>query len=90
MSRIANRYRITVEEAIKRFCKTVDGKIHLRHKSDPIFNTACRFLNLNTRRCSIYEDRPKICRSYPEERRCGYYDFLVWERKRQADPECIP
>jgi len=90
IKRIASRYGITVEDAINRFCKTDDGKLYLRHKSDPIFNTACRFLNVNTRRCTIYEDRPKVCRSYPDERRCGYYDFLVWERKRQADPECIP
>ncbi len=91
IKRIAKHYGIDVEVAIKRFCKQSDeGKLILRHRPDPIFNSACRFLDQETRGCSIYESRPKICRSYPEERRCGYYDFLIWERKRQNDPECIP
>jgi Fe-S-cluster containining protein len=24
----------------------------------------CIFLNVNTKRCDIYEDRPKVCREY--------------------------
>ncbi|MEW6729837.1 MAG: YkgJ family cysteine cluster protein [Acidobacteriota bacterium] len=88
--RIAKHFDLDLEVAIRRFCREVDGKLVLRHREDPIFNTACRFLDRETRRCTIYEVRPKICRSFPEERRCGYYDFLIWERKRQDDPECIP
>lgn len=87
---IARRYGITLEAAVKRFCKTVHKTLVLRHHRDPIFNTSCRFLDVNERRCTIYEDRPKLCRVYPEERRCGYYDFLMWERERQDDPNCVP
>jgi hypothetical protein len=31
-----------------------------------------------------------VCHQYPEEARCGYYDFLKWERKFQDDKEFIP
>ncbi len=90
IKRIAKHFDLDLETATRRFCKTEDGKLKLRHKSDPIFNSACRFLDRDTRRCTIYEARPSVCRAYPEERRCGYYDFLKWERTRQDDPECIP
>jgi uncharacterized protein len=90
VQRIAKRFGVTMETALKRYVKEVDGKLRLRHRPDPIFVTACRFLHKETRRCTIYEHRPKVCRTFPEERRCGYYTFLQWERTRQGDPECIP
>lgn len=90
LRRIARHFQLKEEVAEKRFCKVKEGKLLLRHKPDPIFNTACRFLDRDKRRCTIYEARPRVCRQFPEERKCGYYDFLMWERKRQDDPECIP
>jgi len=30
-----------------------------------------------------------ICRSYPGDGRCGYYDFLSAERRHQEDPELV-
>jgi Fe-S-cluster containining protein len=48
---------------------------------------ACRFLDARTRRCTVYEDRPAVCRDYPDTPRCGYWDFLTFERKAQDDPE---
>ena len=43
-----------------------------------------------TRRCTVYEARPDICRVYPATARCGYYDFLSFERRAQEDPEFVP
>ena len=42
------------------------------------------------RRCTIYEARPNVCRKYPYGNRCGYYDFLKFEREHQDDDEFIP
>ena len=42
------------------------------------------------RRCTIYAARPGVCRKYPEEGRCGYFDFLKFEREQQGDDEFIP
>jgi hypothetical protein len=30
-----------------------------------------------------------VCRAYPDTSRCGYYDFLKFEREQQGDPEFI-
>jgi hypothetical protein len=27
---------------------------------------------------------PGVCRKYPDTSRCGYYDFLKFEREQQA------
>jgi hypothetical protein len=62
----------------------------LRHKKDHIFKSVCVFLDTQERRCTIYDARPAVCRQYPESLRCGYYDFLSFERRRQCDDEFIP
>ena len=61
----------------------------LRHRPDEHFRTACIFLDPEKRRCTVYEARPDVCRSYPDSPRCGYYDFLRFEREQQGDPEFI-
>ena len=63
------------------------GEIILRHKKDEHFGTVCRFLDSETRRCTIYEARPTACREFPGAVRCGYYDFLSFERGTQDDKE---
>ena len=36
-------------------------------------------------RVRIYEARPGVCRAYPDGLRCGYYEFLMFEREQQGD-----
>ena len=90
LRRLANHFGITPEAAATRFTKTVEGEPVLRHQKDEIYGTICMFLDLNTRRCSIYEARPGVCREYPDKPRCGYFEFLKWERTHQDDPEFVP
>jgi Fe-S-cluster containining protein len=88
--RIAKHFGISYKQAERRHTKpSIDGPI-LRHKKDHIFKKVCGFLDAETRRCTIYEARPAVCREYPDSLRCGYYDFLASERRRQDDPEFIP
>jgi len=65
------------------------GEVILRHQQDKIFGTACCFLDLETRRCTVYDHRPGVCKTYPEAARCGYYDMLRFERRQQGDPELV-
>jgi Fe-S-cluster containining protein len=65
------------------------GEVVLRHQKDPLFGTACTFLDLETRRCTVYEHRPGVCKSYPDSARCGYYDMLRFERRQQGDPDLV-
>jgi Fe-S-cluster containining protein len=90
LKRLARHFGVTVEQAEARYTKLSHGDRVLRHQKDPFFKSACRFLDTESRRCTIYDARPTVCRQFPEGRRCGYYDFLSWERERQDDPEFIP
>lgn len=91
IKRLAKHFGLTTEVAAKKFTRESEepGEIVLRQQPDTIYGSVCRFLDLETRRCTIYEARPGICREYPG-RRCGYYDFLSFERRIQGDPEFIP
>ena len=71
------------------FTKVKNGTPMLRHKKDSIFDTACMFLDQEKRRCTIYEARPMVCRQYPNGNRCGYYEFLKFEREQQGDEEIV-
>jgi Fe-S-cluster containining protein len=90
IARLAKHFGITFDQAQKRYTKRVSGIRSLRHQKDHVFKQACMFFDTNERRCTVYEARPGVCRRYPESRRCGYYDFLASERRRQADDEFIP
>jgi len=90
LKRIARHFEVTPEEAEKRYTKVVEGERVLRHRKDHIYKSVCMFLDQETRRCTIYEARPAVCREYPEVNRCGYYEFLRWEREHQEDDTFIP
>ena len=95
LRRLAAHFGITKQEARKRFTRKDEdddskkpGRI-MRHKDDEIFGTICRFFDQDSRSCSIYEVRPEMCRDYPGLKRCGYYEFLRFERRAQEDPDYI-
>jgi len=92
IARLAKRFEISYEEAESKFTMFVeeyDSRV-LRHSKDHVFKSRCRFLHPTRRNCTVYEHRPETCRAFPEEKRCGYYDFLTWERKHQDDESFIP
>jgi hypothetical protein len=91
LKRLAKHFGIGLEKAEKRFSKKGSKKRErvLRHQEDHIFGTACRFLDTETRNCTIYKARPQICRDFPGTKRCGYYDFLTFERRQLDDPDHI-
>ena len=96
LERLAAHFGITKEKARKRFTEkgVANGKDEKRprvllHQDDEVYGTVCWFFDLEKRRCSIYEARPDICRDYPGQKRCGYYEFLRFERKAQDDPDYI-
>jgi Fe-S-cluster containining protein len=83
IKRLARHFDLTYEQAEKRYIKIAYGETVLRHRKDHIFKS-------DKRRCTIYEARPAVCRTYPDSLRCGYYDFLASERRRQQDEDFIP
>jgi len=94
LARLAKHFGLAVDEAERRFTRRYrddesDERI-LRHRKDDIYGSICRFFDTDERRCTVYEARPAVCRDYPNGRKCGYYDFIRFERKHQDDPEFIP
>lgn len=91
IARLARHFEVDYETAEQRFTKYDAGeKVRaLRHKHDTIFKTVCQFLDTKTRKCTVYDARPGVCRDFPASRRCGYYDFLTFERAHQGDPKWI-
>ena len=61
----------------------------MRRKKDQHYGRICQFFDTDKRRCTIYEARPAACRDFPGEGRCGYWDFLSFERSGQEDPEYV-
>ena len=90
VKRLAKHFGVDVETAERRYTKMRNGERVLRHHKDELFGTACMFLDVKTRRCTIYDARPTVCHTYPDRPRCGYFDFLSWEREFQDDPEYSP
>jgi uncharacterized protein len=93
IARLARHFQLTLEQARKRFTyryrtQDIDEQI-LRHRKDTIFASVCRFLDPVTRRCTVYEARPGVCREYPLAPRCGYFEFLQFERDQQGDPDLV-
>jgi Fe-S-cluster containining protein len=88
--RLAKYFGVNYATAQKRFTTTWQGEQILRRKADPIFGKACRFLDPSTRRCTIYEGRPSVCREFPARQRCAYYDLLSFERSQQGDETVVP
>lgn len=91
VARLAKHFGVEFAVAEKRFTKLhrKTGATLLRHRPDEHFQTACMFLDPEKRRCTVYKARPGVCRDFPDSRRCGYYDFLRFEREQQGDPEFI-
>ena len=67
-----------------------DGSRVFRHRKDHIYKSMCVFFDQDERRCTVYKARPHVCRQYPNGNKCGYYDFIRFERSHQDDEEFIP
>ena len=91
IERLAKHFDLSYALAEERLTKhdTAQKLRLLRHQKDEHFQTVCVMFDRETRRCTVYEARPAVCRSYPDSPRCGYYEFLKFERAHQDDPDFI-
>lgn len=94
VERLAKHFGISASAARKRFTYHYEAlgisEQILRHHKDEIYESVCRFFDRDTRRCTVYEARPHVCRKYPYGKTCGYYNFLKFERDFHDDPEFVP
>jgi Fe-S-cluster containining protein len=94
IARLAKHFGLSVQEAQRKFTRQYQSdegaETILKHRKDEIYGSMCRFFDTTERRCTVYKARPAVCRQYPNGARCGYFDFLQFERKHQDDPDFIP
>lgn len=90
VTRLAKHHGLPFAEARSKFTKKDHGVTYaMRRKKDKYFGKICRFFDTEKRMCTIYTARPSVCRSFPGAGRCGYYDFLTFERRAQDDPTWV-
>jgi Fe-S-cluster containining protein len=94
VERLARHFGISKTAARLKFTyryqtKELDEQL-LRHRKDHIYKSTCMFFDQKERRCTVYAARPSVCRLYPEDKTCGYFEFLKFERIQQGDEEFIP
>ena len=91
IKRLAKHLGQTIDETQKkdlRFDKETNSWI-FKHQKDEHYTSICKFFDTNARLCTVYEGRPDVCRDYPIQKSCGYYDFLRFERSNQDDPTFV-
>ena len=80
--RIAKHFGLPLKAAEQKFFKSGHGyKRMMRRKKDKYFGKTCQFFDI--------EARPVSCRVFPGGGRCGYWDFLKFERDAQKDQDYI-
>jgi uncharacterized protein len=91
IARLAKHYGLSDKAAKEKFTRKGEdpGERILLRQEDEHYSTACKFMDPEGRHCTIYEARPEICREYPGLDRCGYYDFLQFERLAFEDEDHV-
>ena len=90
VERLADYHEMEFKEAKKAFTKEDHGvKYAMRRRKDKIYGKICRFFDTKVRRCTVYKARPSVCRSFPGGNKCGYYEFLRFERDAQEDKKFV-
>ncbi len=90
LERLARHFGLTAAIAERKYCKSGYGyKRIMRRKKDQHFGKICQFFDTKSRRCTIYKARPSGCREFPGDGRCGYWDFLAFERYTQNDKNYV-
>jgi len=91
IQRLARHFGISYKQAENRYTKfdKAEKTRALRHQQDEHFGSICKMFDTKQRRCTVYEARPGVCREYPDGKRCGYYEFLNFEREHQDDPTFV-
>jgi hypothetical protein len=90
VERLGKHFGLSFNKARKKFTVMKWGyKYLMRRKADEHFGRICQFFDTKKRQCTVYKARPAVCRFFPGTTRCGYYDFLAFERRSQEDPDFI-
>jgi uncharacterized protein len=90
IERLAAHLKMPLEQAKVEIAEEAWGVPYaMKRKPDQHYGKICRFFDTDKRACTVYDARPEKCREYPKQARCGYWDFLTFERIQQEDPTAV-
>lgn len=91
VERLAKHLGMNAQEVQRKYTRMYDKDERiLRQKKDEIYGNICKFFDTEKRSCTVYEGRPSVCREYPNKSKCGYYEFIKFERSQQEDKTYLP
>jgi Fe-S-cluster containining protein len=71
----------TIDKIIENDLNKINYKYSIKEIKIDENNFACKFFDLNKKKCSIYEVRPEQCRTFP------FWDYFK-KRKDEVKEEC--
>jgi Fe-S-cluster containining protein len=89
VQRLADHFGISYRRAKRKFTRPDGRGMALKMQHHPHFKRICMNFDLKKKRCKVYEVRPEVCRGYPYGKTCGYYQFLVFERKHHGSKTLV-
>lgn len=89
IQRLADHFGVSFKTAKRKYTEIRHGDRVLKRQPDPLLGETCKFLDLDTRMCTIYDARPDTCREYPPTKKCVYYDVLQFEREHQGTNDVV-
>jgi uncharacterized protein len=91
VERLAKHLKMSIDDVARKYTRMYDKSERiLRQQKDEVYGKICRFFDTTERRCTVYEGRPSVCREYPNKSKCGYYEFIKFEREQQEDKTYLP
>ena len=78
---LADHLGISQKETIDKYLFKARYKYSIKEKQLPENNYACVFFDLDKKQCSIYDARPKQCRTFP------FWDYFK-EKLDEVKQEC--
>ena len=81
MQELSKLLNISVDELKKEHLRKVGYKFSIKEEKLSHDNYACKFFDTSLRQCSIYDARPKQCRTFP------FWDYFK-ENEKEVYEEC--
>ena len=81
IEKLAKFLNLEVKEVFEKYLIKYDYKFSIKENQVSENNYACIFFDLKLKRCSIYEARPKQCRTFP------FWDYFK-ENIQEVKKEC--
>lgn len=81
IEKLAVHLNINAKEVFEKYILKIGYKFSLKEKKLDENNFACTFFDLDKKQCSIYEVRPKQCRTFP------FWDYFK-NRVEEVKQEC--